>query len=109
MIRPPKNLSNTLRFETGAVKTGASALEAELLGEKAFALGLAARAVEAALAELSACAAASPDRAALVQTCADKVHAFFIQREIMGFSDHNHPIAYYAIPGDVLSKVGVKP
>ena len=108
MVRLPKNLSNTLSFTSGVVKTGASTLETELLGEKAYSLGLAAKSVEKALAKLNAYKGAESDRARLVQPTADAVHAFFIQREMMGFTDHNHPIEYYKIPNDVLSRVGSK-
>ena len=53
MVRLPKNLSNTLSFKSGVIKTGASVLEAELLGEKAYSLGLAAKSVEKTLAKLN--------------------------------------------------------
>jgi len=108
MVRLPKNLSNTLSFTSGVVKTGASTLETELLSEKAYSLGVAAKSVEKALATLNAYKGAESERASLVQPTADAVHAFFIQREMMGFTDHNHPIEYYKIPNDVLSRVGSK-
>ena len=53
-VRLPKNLSNTLTFKSGAIKTGASVLEAELFGEKAYSLGLAAKSVEKKLGTLKA-------------------------------------------------------
>jgi len=107
-IRPPKNLSNTLSFETGAAKTGANALEAELLSEKALSLGLAARTMQKSLETLKTYAGSGSERPLAVQSSADCVQAYFIQRELLGFSDHAPPIKYYEIPRDVLSKVGVK-
>ena len=107
-VRLPKNLSNTLSFTSGVIKSGADVLETEVLGEKAYSLGLAARAVEKSLADLKAFDGDESERAALLQTTADKVQAYFIQREMMGFTNHEHPIAHYDIPRDVLSKVGVE-
>ena len=107
-VRLPKNLSNTLSFESGVIKSGADVLETEVLGEKAYSLGLAARAVESSLAALKTFKGPESERYALLQSCADKVHAYFVQRELMGFTNHDHPIAHYDIPKDVLSKIGVK-
>ena len=107
-VRLPKNLSNTLSFTSGVIKTGADVLETEVLGEKAYSLGLAARAVEKSLAELKAFDGDESERATLLQSSADKVHAYFVQREMMGFTNHERPIAHYNIPRDVLSKVGVR-
>ena len=108
MVRLPKNLSNTLSFKSGVIKSGESVLEAELIGEKAYSLGLAAKSVEKALAKLNAFTGSEAERAILLQLSGDAVHAFFVQREMMGFNNHAHPIEYYEIPKDVLSKVGVK-
>ncbi|MEP1231270.1 MAG: DUF6665 family protein [Litorimonas sp.] len=109
MVRLPKNLSNTLSFKSGVIQTGANALEAELLGEKAYSLGLSARSLENALHTLKTFQGSEGERAVLLQSTADSVQAFFIQREMMGFTNHEHPIEYYQIPKAVLSKVGVKP
>jgi len=107
MARLPKNLSNTLTFKSGVIKTGASVLEAELLGEKAYSLGLAANSVEKKLAKLESFKGTETERTSLLQFAADAVHAFFVQREMMGFTNHDHPIEFYKIPSDVLSRVGV--
>ena len=108
MVRLPKNLSNTLTFKSGVIKTGASVLEAELLGEKAYSLGLAAKSVEKKLGELKTFNGTETERTNLLQFAADAVHSFFVQREMMGFTNHDHPIEFYEIPNDVLSRVGVK-
>ena len=107
-VRLPKNLSNTLSFKSGVIKTGADALEMEVLGEKAYSLGLAAKAVEKSLDALKAFNGPESERIGLLQSSADKVHAYFVQREMMGFTDHDHPVEHYDIPKDVLSKVGAK-
>ena len=60
MVRLPKNLSNTLSFKSGVIKTGASVLETKLLGDKAYSLGLAAKSVEKALTKLKALRARNP-------------------------------------------------
>lgn len=92
------------RFETGA-----SALEHELQGERASALGRAGRAVEAALARL-----ADPEleqqlgRDALVREAAEAVWMFFVQREVLGLRDQGAVIRHYAIPKAVLARLGAR-
>lgn len=108
-VRPPKNLSNTLSFKSGVIKTGANVLDAEVLGEKAYSLGLAATSVEKALTRLEKFTGTETERTKLLQTCGEAVHAYFVQRELIGFTDHTHPIAHYSIPKDVLGRVGIVP
>ena len=100
-IRPPKNLSN---FPSGRSKrpTGAEVLEAEMMGEQAFALGLAAKKMERALDEFSK-SNGDPRR---TQMAADAVHKFFIQREMVGLDNHDYVVEFYNIPGPVLARVG---
>ena len=80
-------------------------IEAELQGERAFALGQAGRKVEAALAELAA-----ETRAAQIEDLLDAaayaVWSFLIIRESLGMYDHAEVIAIYAVPGKVLARVG---
>ena len=100
-IRPPKNLSNYGSF--GAKRpTGAEALEAEMMGEQAFALGLASKKMERALDEYSK-SNRDPRR---TQMAADAVQAFFIQREMVGLDNHDYVIDFYSIPNAVLARVG---
>ena len=103
--RPPHNLSaSNFRLETGA-----SMLDAEILSEKAAALGRAGTRVEAALARLN-----DPDtvaelgRDALLKVAADAVWAFFIQREVCGFRDQRAIIAEMKIPRAVLVRLGAR-
>ena len=100
-IRPPKNLSNHGSFGSKR-PTGAEALEAEMMGEQAFALGLAAKKMERALDEYSK-SNRGPRR---TQIAADAVHNFFIQREMVGLDNHDYVIEFYTIPGQVLARVG---
>jgi hypothetical protein len=107
MVRLPKNLSTNYVFKSGSVKTGQSTLEHELLAEKAHSLGLAANKLTDALETLRKFTGEPDDRQSLVQSAANAAQAFFIQRELMGMTDHRHPIEHYAIPKDVLSRIGI--
>lgn len=85
-------------------------LEADMLAEKASSLGHHGRLVEAALAALRAFDAA-PDgdrdeRLTLVRKAAREVWAFFVQRELCGLRDQKQIIRDYAIPGEVLARLG---
>jgi len=108
MVRLPKNLSTNFTFKSGIIKTGESTLEHELLAEKAHSLGLAANRLKKDLQDLSAFTGDPDTRKALVKAPADAAQAYFIQRELMGMTDHRHPIKHYNIPKDVLAQIGVK-
>jgi hypothetical protein len=101
-LRPPGSSFGSLRPDDLF-----GALEHEIAGEKASALGRAGRRVEEALARLKA-AGAGPERAALLRNAADAVYAYFIQREICGFLRHQDVIREYAIPGEVLARLGAR-
>ncbi|MDB5470207.1 MAG: hypothetical protein JWR84_1767 [Caulobacter sp.] len=79
-----------------------SALEAELAGESASALGRLGKAVEQALAALRE-QADDPGR---LKAAADAVWRYFVQREVMGLRDHRPAIRDYAIPRPVLLRLG---
>lgn len=100
-IRPPKSLTN---FPSQGSKrpTGAEVLEAEMMGEQAFMLGLAAKKMETALNAFRN-SNGDPRR---TQIAADAVHAFFIQREMVGLDNHDYAIEFYKIPQRVLARVG---
>lgn len=88
------------------VETGEAVFRYELMGEQAASLGRAGRKVEAALAALKA---AEPEtRDAQVKAAADAVWAFLIQREIMGFRDRDRIVAEYAIPREVVARLGAR-
>lgn len=108
MVRLPKNLSTNFTFKSGVIKTGESTLEHELLAEKAHSLGLAANRMTKAIESLNASKADKTLHSARLQIAADAVQYYFIQRELMGMTDHSHPIEHYDIPRDVLARIGVK-
>lgn len=103
-VRPPQSLS-----QPGLANTGFNILEYELQAERAAALGRQGVKVEAVLAEL---AAWSPDgagetgREEVLYKAADAVWSFFIQREMCGFRNNRDIIKRYAIPKEVLARVG---
>jgi len=85
-------------------------LEADLMAEKASSLGHHGRLVEAAMAALRAFDAepgGDPEaRLKLVKAAARQVWAFFVQRELCGLRDQKQIIKDYAIPGEVLVRLG---
>jgi hypothetical protein len=80
------------------------AVEAEIRGEKAAALGDAARRVEAALVALRR---GGEERDRLLDDASEAVWGFLIQRELMGLRDREDIIAYYEIPREVLNRTGI--
>ncbi len=99
-VRPPSQL---------AQKTAdplARALDYEIAGEMAAALGSAGRKVEKALAALGRCAPDDPGRPMALKRAAAAVHAYFIQRELCGMRRHEAVIREYAIPREVLARLG---
>lgn len=103
MIRPPKSLTN-LPTTGSRQPSGAEVLEAEMRGEQAYALGLAAERMERTLTELSQ----SNGDPRHVQLAADAVQSFFIQREMIGFANHDYVVEFYKIPSFVMARVGAK-
>ena len=81
-------------------------LEAELLAEKTAALGRSGQQVEAALAALASAGAGDTDRPRLLRAAVDAAYFFLIQRELCGLRDHRPVIAHYAIPREVLARLG---
>ncbi|WP_422365888.1 DUF6665 family protein [Pelagibius sp.] len=112
-FRLPQNLSTGLNAETGA-----SVLDGEILAEKAASLGHAGRQVRQALDALKKLdgdpgkdtrnGTTATGRQAALQAAADAVYGYFIQRELCGLMGHDDPIAEYAIPPEVLARVGAK-
>jgi hypothetical protein len=81
-----------------------SPLEAEVMAEQAAALAHSGRRVETALAALAE--AGGGERPQALKAAADAVYGFFIQREIVGMRDHRGVIEHYAIPREVLARLG---
>ncbi|HMM63373.1 MAG TPA: hypothetical protein PKD01_04535 [Mesorhizobium sp.] len=84
------------------------ALGHEILAEKASALGRAGARAESALARLAAHQGAETERRTLLAETADAVYVWFIQRELCGFRRHDSVIREFAIPREVLVRLGAK-
>jgi hypothetical protein len=89
------------------VETGEAVLRYELLEEQASSLGRAGRKVEAALAALRD-HPGGEGRPAVLKAAADAVWAFLVQREVMGLRDRAAVVAQYAIPREVLARIGAR-
>jgi len=101
-LRMPQSLTKRLKFETGE-----AVLRYELLEEQAASLGRMGDKMEKALAALAA-DAGSEARPELLRKAADAVWCFFVQREVLGMRDRMAVIAQYAIPREVLNRIGAR-
>lgn len=101
-LRPSRNLG--ARFD---LESGDAVLRHELMEEQAQSLGRAGRKVEAALAALRD-HPGGEGRPALVMAAADAVWGFLVQRELMGLRDRAQVVAQYAIPREVLVRIGAR-
>lgn len=92
-----------------ALKAGFTAIETEIVGEKATSLGQQGRAVEKAMEALRAFDASGgerEDRLPLLRAAAKAVWGYFVTRESCGLRDHRDVIKFYNIPGEVLVRLG---
>jgi hypothetical protein len=87
---------------------GFDALGYEILAEKAVSLGRAGRRAELSLAKLRDQDGKGDERRVLVHDAAEAVYAYFIQRELCGFCRHDDVIREFAIPKEVLARLGAK-
>lgn len=104
-VRPPQALAPSFSKDTGL-----NILEYELMSERADALGRLGLKVEKALELLAGRLAAGcgeEEREDLLNDAADKVWAFFIQREICGLRSQKDAIRRYAIPPEVVARLGI--
>lgn len=104
-VRPPQALAPAFTKETGL-----GILEYELMSERADTLGRHGLKVEKALALLAERVAAGcppEEREDLLNDAADKVWAFFIQREMCGLRSQKDAVSRYAIPREVMARLGV--
>lgn len=83
-------------------EAGTAAIEHEILAEKANSLGAAERRVINAVAALTV----NPAPKALLAEARDAVWSYFVQRELLGFEDHDEVIADLKIPRSVLLGLG---
>jgi len=97
----PQSLTKRL-----GVDTGEAVLRYELLEEQAASLGRMGAKLETALAALRA--HEGDGRAAVLKSATDAAWCFFVQREVMGLRDRAEVVAQYAIPREVLVRIGVR-
>lgn len=104
-VRPPQALAPSFTKETGL-----NILEYELMSERADALGRHGLKVEKALALLGerlAAGCGETEREDLLNDAADKVWAFFIQREMCGLRSQKDAVRRYNIPPEVIARLGI--
>lgn len=87
-------------------EAGTSALQNEIMGERANSLGAAERAVVEAITKLSDPAQGRPQALAAARTV---VWQYFVQRELLGFRRHADVVRDLAIPPEVLAGLGAMP
>lgn len=86
--------------------SGLNPVDYEIAGEKASALGRAGERVEKTLSILARLEAGSSERETALKAASDAVYAYFIQRELCGLRRHQDVIREYAIPPEVLARLG---
>lgn len=84
------------------------ALDYEIAGEQASSLGRAGRRVAESLAALAACDGPRAVRDGCLREATDAVWAYFVQRELVGFRRHDDAVRVYAIPPEVLARLGAR-
>jgi hypothetical protein len=102
-LRPPGQNSSPASGQTGV-----DVLDYELMAEKAASLGRAGYYAERYLRRLRDYEGDAEGRAALLKETAEAVYAWFIQRELCGLRRHDSLIREYAIPREVLVRLGAK-
>ena len=100
-LRLPQNFSTGLERDSGS-----SALDYEILAEKAQTLGYLGRRLEQALDGLHRFEGAAENRAALLDEAANRAWALMVQRELCGFRDWDRVVKDFAIPRDVATRLG---
>jgi hypothetical protein len=105
-LRLPADFSLRRLSSGRGLDAAEAALAHEIVAEQASSLGRAGRQVAASLAALSAYDGDAGGRIPLIQAAADAVFGYFVQRELCGFRRHDDAIRDYAIPREVLVRVG---
>jgi hypothetical protein len=107
-LSPPR--ANSSQGADKRRSTGVAALDYEIAQEQAFTLGRLGRALEAALAALSAyddgTTGHSSSRTNLVQDASDALWHFIVQREACGLRDPRPVIRDYRVPAEVQNRMG---
>lgn len=86
-------------------EAGTSAIEHEIMAERASSLGAAEARVKKAMAALSSADSTDADLA----EARDAVWGYFVQREMMGLRQHGDIIREFSIPPSVLNGLGAMP
>src|SRR5262245_1411694 len=102
-VRPPGKFSVVSLRDTSFDSLGY-----EILAEKAASLGRAGQHAELCLARLRDYRAEDGERAPRVKLAAAAVYGYVIQREICGLRRHDEIIRDFAIPREVLARLGAK-
>ncbi len=105
-LRAPSQYSGSAG--TARTPDALNVLDYEIAAEKASALGRAGHKVERTLAALKAFEGDIEGRRPLLREAAEAVYAYFIQRELCGMRRHQDVIREYAIPNEVLVRLGAK-
>ena len=93
---------------------GVDSTAKEIAQEKAQALALTARSLEAALHALRehdsrrVGASGDPKRTQLVARAAERVLFYLVQREAQGLRDTRYVFDYYSVPTEVIARLGVR-
>jgi hypothetical protein len=86
------------------------ALERELVGERALALGRIAAAMEKALDDLRQFDRAGDgdpaERAELCAIAAERVWFYVVQRESLGWYRHEDALRFYGVPAELILRMG---
>jgi hypothetical protein len=87
-----------------------AALERELVGERALALGRVAAGMEKALEDLRQFDAEGPGdpaaREELVAIAAERVWFYVVQRESLGWYRHEDALRFYGVPAELILRMG---
>lgn len=86
------------------------ALERELVGERALALGRIAEGMEKALEDLRQFdrdgGSESAERDALCAIAAERVWFYVVQRESLGWYRHEEALRFYGVPAELILRMG---
>lgn len=109
-LRPPQNLTTHIQSRSGKMPTGADILQKEILAEHSATLGFLGKTVETAMAAWHhRDRSSSPaEQEHLLEAATNAVYHYFIQREAIGATNHEHPIKFYEIPDQILARLGAQ-
>lgn len=85
---------------------GFEAVELEMLAERAAAIGRLGRRVEETLAAVAAHRGEAREREELLAIAGEALWFYVVQREVLGWYDHEVAFAAYRVPGEVLRRMG---